>query len=66
MPNFWGDSDDVEPLPDWMRADTYRNGMPQKKAGKSLEQIAAEALKKPLLPNLPDEDRRAPDFLDNH
>lgn len=49
--NWWGPpSDDEEPLPDWMRADTYRNGGKPKPRGPSLEQMAADALKKPPVP----------------
>lgn len=67
MPNFWGEPDDDLDMPDWMKASTYQNGgQPKKKFGKSLEEVAAEALKKPPVPQLPDEDRRAPDFFDNH
>jgi len=47
--NFWGEPDDIEPLPDWMLAETYRNGKP-KKQGKSLNESILEALKKPAVP----------------
>ena len=47
--NFWGEPDDIEPLPDWMLAETYRNGKP-KKQGKSLDEAIQEALKKPAVP----------------
>ena len=44
--NFWGDPDDVEPLPDWMNPETYRN--PKKKRyTKTLEEAIQEVLKKP-------------------
>ena len=33
--NFWGEPDDIEPLPDWMLAETYRNGGKPKKDRKS-------------------------------
>lgn len=45
--NFWGDPDDVEPLPDWMNPETYRNGGKPKRYGKTLEQVIQETLKKP-------------------
>jgi hypothetical protein len=48
--NYWGDPDE-EPLPDWMNPETYRNGGLKKvKAVKTLEEAAAEALKKPPIP----------------
>ena len=47
--NFWGEPDDIEPLPDWMLAETYRNGK-SKKQGKSLDEAIQEALKKPAIP----------------
>jgi hypothetical protein len=47
--NFWGEPDDVEPLPDWMLAETHRN--PQKrKPSKSLTEAIEEALRKPPVP----------------
>jgi hypothetical protein len=49
MNNYWGEPDD-EPLPDWMNPKTYQNGGQPKKKGKSLEQMAEEALKKPAVP----------------
>ena len=40
--NFWGEPDDIEPLPDWMLAETHRN--PQKrKPSKSLTEAIEEA-----------------------
>ena len=48
--NFWGEPDDMEPLPDWMLADTYRNGGKPKKLGKTLDQTIEETLKKPPVP----------------
>ncbi len=45
--NFWGEPDDVEPLPDWMLAETYRNGGQPKKKGKTLQEAIDEALRKP-------------------
>ena len=49
MNNYWGEPDE-EPLPDWMNPKTYQNGGQSKKRTKSLEQIAEETLKKPLVP----------------
>jgi hypothetical protein len=48
--NYWGEPDDIEPFPDWMLAETYRNGVPKKKAAKSLTDIIEETLKKPAIP----------------
>lgn len=51
--NFWGEPDDDVDMPDWMRASTHQNKMPFKGIhNKSLEQAAAEALKKPAIPVL--------------
>jgi hypothetical protein len=50
MNNYWGPPDDDGDLPDWMLASTYQNGNQPKRRGKSLEQIAEEALQKPLVP----------------
>jgi hypothetical protein len=47
--NYWGDPDD-EPLPDWMNPETYRHGNKKVKATRTLEEAAAEALKKPPIP----------------
>ena len=54
MNNFWGDPDDVEPLPAWMDPKTYREGGPKFKGlhSKSLEDVCADALKKPPVPIL--------------
>lgn len=50
MKNFWGEPDD-EPLPEWMNPETYRKNPGFKGIhNKSLEQVAAEALKKPPIP----------------
>jgi hypothetical protein len=49
MNNYWGEPDE-EPLPDWMNPKTYQKGGQLKKQSKSLEQIAEETLKKPLVP----------------
>jgi hypothetical protein len=48
--NYWGEPDDIEPFPDWMLAETYRNGGPKKKTAKSLTDIIEETLKKPSIP----------------
>jgi len=52
MNKGWGedDYDDDGGLPDWMRADTYRNGGLPKRYTKSVEELAAEILKKPPIP----------------
>ena len=50
MKNYWGEPDE-EPLPDWMNPKTYQSGNKQKaRILKSLEEAAAEALKKPPIP----------------
>jgi hypothetical protein len=48
--NFWGEPDDIEPLPDWMLAETYRDGGQPKKRGKTLQEAIEDALKKPAIP----------------
>jgi len=45
--NFWGEPDDIEPLPDWMLAETYQNGGQPRKKGKTLQEAIDEALRKP-------------------
>jgi hypothetical protein len=50
MPKGWGEEDYDDDLPDWMRAETYRNGLLPKTNRKSVEQLAAEILKKPSIP----------------
>jgi hypothetical protein len=50
MSKGWGEEDYDEDLPDWMLAKTYRNGGLPKNNFKSVEQIAAEILKKPPIP----------------
>jgi len=48
--NFWGEPDE-EPLPDWMNPETYRNKNKfRTKPPQSLEEAAAEALKRPPVP----------------
>jgi hypothetical protein len=46
----WGEEDYDDDLPDWMRADTYRNGGLPKRSSKSVEELAADILKKPPIP----------------
>ena len=48
--NHWGEPDDMEPLPDWMLAETYRKGGPVKKTTKTLTSIIEETLRKPAIP----------------
>ena len=47
--NFWGEPDDMEPLPDWMNPETYRQPK-LKRRGPSLNDAILEALKKPSVP----------------
>ena len=49
MKNFWGEPDDIEPLPPWMDPKTYQNNGPKRKT-KSLNEAINEALKKPAVP----------------
>lgn len=44
---MWGEPDPEDDIPEWMLAKTYQNGGKPKRIGKTLEQIAEEALKKP-------------------
>lgn len=49
--NFWGEPDDVEPLPDWMNPNTYRDPLNnRRKMSESLEKTAEKCLKKPPIP----------------
>jgi hypothetical protein len=49
MSKGWGEEDYDEDLPDWMLAKTYRKGkLPTNR--KSVEELAAEILKKPPVP----------------
>jgi hypothetical protein len=50
MSKGWGEEDYDDDLPDWMRADTYRNGGLPKRSNKSVEELAADILKKPPIP----------------
>jgi hypothetical protein len=47
--NFWGEPDDIEPLPEWMNPKTYSNPKP-KRSGPSLMESIQEAMKKPPVP----------------
>ena len=52
--NFWGEPDDIEPLPDWMNTTTY--SQPQfRKTNKSITDIINETIRKPPVPQVPDE-----------
>jgi len=50
MNNFWGPSDDEEPLPAWMDPNTYRNQPIKQRSSKTVAQAAEEALKLPPVP----------------
>ena len=55
MNNYWGPSDDEEPLPAWMDPKTYRDGNKLKtKPIKSLHEAAMDALKQPPLQQIPE------------
>ena len=43
----WGEPDDVEPMPDWMLAETHRNPNYRPAKGKSLTESIMEAMRKP-------------------
>lgn len=46
--NWWGPPDeDEEPLPEWMRAETYRNGGQPKPRGASLDDAIKKAMNQP-------------------
>ena len=47
--NFWGEPDDIEPLPDWMKPGP-RGVSSGRRPGKTLIQVIEEALKKPAIP----------------
>jgi len=49
MKNYWGEPDE-EPLPDWMNPKSYQGNKQKARILKSLEEAAAEALKKPPIP----------------
>ena len=46
----WGEPDDVEPMPDWMLAETHRNQNNKPAKGKSLNESILEAMRKPPVP----------------
>lgn len=48
--NHWGEPDDVEPLPDWMLAETHRNPNYRPAKTKSLTESILEAMNKPPVP----------------
>jgi hypothetical protein len=48
--NFWGEPDDIEPLPDWMRPNQSI-----RRPSKSITDIINETMKKPPIPQIPDE-----------
>ena len=48
--NFWGEPDDIEPLPDWMR-----QNQPARRSSKSITDIINETIRKPPIPQVPDE-----------
>ena len=48
--NHWGEPDDVEPMPDWMLAETHRNPNHRPARGKSLTESIMEAMNKPPVP----------------
>ncbi len=48
--NHWGEPDDVEPMPDWMSAETHRNQNNRPAKGKSLNESIMEAMRKPPVP----------------
>jgi hypothetical protein len=45
--NFWGDPDDIEPLPDWMNPETYKNGSAKVRGATPLNEEIQRALKQP-------------------
>lgn len=45
--NYWGEPDDIEPLPEWMLAETHRNPLKQKIKQQTVEDAARNCLKKP-------------------
>jgi hypothetical protein len=48
--NFWSEPDDIEPLPDWMRPN-----QPTRRPSKSITDIINETIRKPPVPQVPDE-----------
>lgn len=53
----WGEPDDVEPMPDWMLAETHRNQNNRPARGKSLTESIMEAMRKPPVPIIIQEPR---------
>jgi hypothetical protein len=49
MNNFWGEPDDIEPLPPWMDPKTYQSNGSKRKT-KSLNEAINDALQKPAVP----------------
>jgi len=48
--NFWGEPDDIEPLPDWMNPNQST-----RRPSKSITDIINETIRKPPIPQVPDE-----------
>ena len=48
--NFWGEPDDIEPLPDWMKPN-----QPTSRNNRSITDIINETIRKPPVPQVPDE-----------
>ena len=54
--NFWGEPDDIEPLPDWMRPNQST-----RRPSKSITDIINETMRKPPVPQVPDEPTNTPE-----
>jgi hypothetical protein len=50
MNRGWGEEDDEDGIPDWMKASTYRNGGLPVRNRRSVEEVCADILKKPAIP----------------
>jgi hypothetical protein len=48
--NFWGEPDDIEPLPDWMDPKKCHTINEQKNKTGSVEKAAEKCLKRPPIP----------------
>lgn len=48
--NFWGEPDDIEPLPDWMKPNQSI-----RRPSKSITDIIRDTMNKPPVPQVPDE-----------
>ncbi len=46
--NFWGEPDDIEPFPDWMKPGP-RSGSSVRRLDKTLISVIEETLKKPVI-----------------